>query len=68
MRKKQAVNPDLVAELVNALKQVDPMAKTLMDELGNRKATDWRIVNDCLCAVATALSHYKQSLFTFKDE
>ena len=52
-------NANLVAaapEMLEALKQVAPMAKSLMDELGNRKAVDWGLVNDCLIAVQRAVA------------
>lgn len=44
------------AKLLAALKLVPPMAQTLMDELGNRKATNWGIVNDALCTIKSLLS------------
>lgn len=47
-----------VLEMYDALKQVKPMAKTLIDEHGTGKgpATNWGIVNDCLCTVAKAIA------------
>ena len=43
-------------ELLEALKQVEPMASSLMDELTSKKATNWGIVNDCLIAVKKVLA------------
>lgn len=44
-------------EVLAALKQVEPMAKTLMDEhaTGKGPATDWGVVNTCLCDVRGVL-------------
>jgi len=52
-------NANLIAaapDMFNALLQVDKMAASLMDELGNRKAADWGVINTCLVDVATALA------------
>lgn len=46
-----AAAPDMLA----ALKQVEPAAQSLMDELAKTKATNWGIVNDCLLAVSAAI-------------
>lgn len=48
---------DCHEELVEALRQVEPMASTLMDETTGKKATKWGIVNDCLVAVKQALAN-----------
>jgi hypothetical protein len=47
-----AAAPDLLA----ACKEVEPAIRTLMDELGRGPATNWKLVNDCLCNVAAAIA------------
>lgn len=44
-------------ELVEALKLVSPIARTLMDELAQKKATNWGIVNDGLVKINKALAN-----------
>jgi hypothetical protein len=46
-------------KMLAALEQVEPMARTLMDELGRGPATNWGIVNKCLCDVAEAIRDAK---------
>ena len=48
----RAAAPDMLA----ALEQVGPAMESLMDELGGRRATNWGIVNTCLCDVAAAIA------------
>lgn len=58
-REESEANARLISaapEMLEALKQVNPMASSLMDELGNRKAANWGLVNDCLVAVHKAIS------------
>ena len=43
-------------DLLEACKQVDSMAGTLMDELGKGPATNWGVVNKCLCDCARAIA------------
>ena len=50
-------NPEAVGEVVEALKLVDEIAGTLMDELVGNKAADWGIVNGGLVKVNKALKH-----------
>jgi len=50
-------NPEAVGEVVEALKLVDGIAGTLMDELVGNKAADWGIVNGGLVKVNKALKH-----------
>ena len=38
--------------VVEALEQIEPMAASLMDELGGRKAADWGLINGTLVSVA----------------
>lgn len=42
-------------ELLEACKLVDGIVKTLLDEAGGKKATDWGIVNDGLVTIAKAI-------------
>lgn len=43
-------------ELLEACKLVEPAITSLLDELGQRKAIDWGLVNDCLIAVSKAIT------------
>lgn len=50
-----AAAPDLLA----ACELVEPAIVSLLDELSQTKATDWGLVNDCLCEVAKAIRKAK---------
>ena len=46
----------LVKQMLSALRKVDPLARSLMDELGNRKAANWGLINDGLVEVSRAIA------------
>jgi len=48
------MNSDELTELVLLLEKA---CLSLMDELGNKKAADWGIINDALCSVEDMRYH-----------
>ena len=47
---------ETIRKLVKVLRQAHEMGVTLMDEVVGKKATDWEIVNEAMCAIVKAIA------------
>lgn len=57
-RKRQAANARLIAaapKLLGAGRAMLKAADTLMDEVTNKRATNWGVVNEAMCAMSAAI-------------